>query len=388
VFELSTGPPQSPTENIDEDMGQNYACGWLVVDCGPLMSTENQKVGIAIIGVGRIGLVHCEALTTRVPDVAVVAVADFIEEAATAAAKKYRIPLAFQDWKQVLQLPQVHGIVVCSPSDTHADIIVAAANAGKHIFCEKPIDYDLKRIDQALKAVERAGVIFQLGFQRRFDADFVRVREAVKSGEIGSPFMLHIVSRDPAPPPISYIKQSGGLFFDMMTHDFDMARFCMGSEIVQVTSLGANLVDPAIGEAGDIDCAIVSVKFANGCIGTIECCRKAAYGYDQRIEILGSKGSVRNDNHFPHTAVISDAQSVHRDCGLNFFMDRYKEAYAREMETFVRVIRNREKAPVGGIDGRIPVVLAYAALKSMKENRTVRVEEVDPKYFESARCKI
>ncbi|GJQ10601.1 hypothetical protein GpartN1_g2392.t1 [Galdieria partita] len=346
------------------------------------MSSENhtaQRVGIAVIGAGRIGLVHCEALN-RVPDVHLVAVADFVYQAATTAAKKFHIPLAFQDWKEVLKLPQVRGIVVCSPSDTHADIIVAAAHAGKHIFCEKPIDYDLKRIDQALSAVERAGVLFQLGFQRRFDANFRRVRQAVKSGEIGSPYMLHIVSRDPAPPPISYIKQSGGLFFDMMTHDFDMARFCMGSEIIEVTSLGANLVDPAIGEAGDIDSAIVSIKFANGCIGTIECCRKAAYGYDQRIEVLGSNGSVNIGNNYPNTAIISDSQTIHRDLPLNFFMDRYKDAYAREMETFVDVIQNHKTPPVGGIDGRIPVVLAYAALKSMKEKRTVRVDEIDAQY--------
>ncbi|GJD11468.1 CAAX prenyl protease 1 [Galdieria sulphuraria] len=268
------------------------------------MSRENNntkhQVGIAVIGAGRIGLVHCEALT-RVPGVQLVAVADFIYEAATTAAEKFHIPLVFQDWKEVLKLPQVHGIVVCSPSDTHADIIVAASRAGKHIFCEKPIDYDLKRIDLALTAVERAGILFQLGFQRRFDANFRRVREAVKSGEVGTPYMLHIVSRDPAPPPISYIKQSGGLFFDMMTHDFDMARFCMGSEIVEVTSLGANLVDPAIGEAGDIDCAV------KGC--------------------------------------ICNSQTIHRDLPLNFFMDRYKEAYAREMETFVDIIQNHKTPP-------------------------------------------
>jgi myo-inositol 2-dehydrogenase/D-chiro-inositol 1-dehydrogenase len=334
-------------------------------------------VRIGIIGAGRIGRVHCAALARMSNLAQVVVIADFIEQAAQAAAKEFRIPRAVKDWQEVVQSPEVDAVIICSPSDTHYEIIVAAARAGKQIFCEKPIDYDLERIDNALSEVKRAGVQMQIGFQRRFDANFRRVREAVASGEIGEPYSLHIISRDPAPPPLAYLKQSGGLFFDMMTHDFDMARFTMGSEIVEVVAAaGANLVDPQIGEqAGDIDTAIVTLRFANGAIGTIECCRKAAYGYDQRIEIHGSKGNVSTANNFPNNATLQDGASVRRDLPLNFFMDRYRDAYALEMETFVRCIMEGKAVPVTGEDGRMPVVLAYAARKSMKERRAVRIGE-------------
>lgn len=347
-------------------------------------SGTDDVVRIGVIGAGRIGQVHCAALS-RLRHAAVAVIADYIFKAARAAADQYGIERAVQDWREVVRDPSVHAVVICSPSDTHHDIIIAAARAGKHVFCEKPIDYELGRIDEALAAVERAGVKFQLGFQRRFDANFQRVRRAVSSGEIGRPYTLHIVSRDPAPPPIGYLKQSGGLFFDMMSHDFDMARFAMGSEIVEVSSAaGANLVDPAIGrDADDIDTAIVSVRFANGAVGTIECCRQAAYGYDQRIEVHGSAGSVSTANDYPNAATLADGNAVRRDLPLNFFMDRYRAAYAAEMEAFVSAIgggggsgEGTGAVPVGGTDGRVSVVLAYAARLSMKERRAVRVTEV------------
>lgn len=338
---------------------------------------SNAPVKIGVIGAGRIGRVHCAALSRMSNLAQVVMIADFIEQAAQAAASEFRIHRAVKDWQEVIRSPEVDAVIICSPSDTHYEIIVAAARAGKQIFCEKPIDYDLGRIDDALAEVRRAGVQMQIGFQRRFDANFRRVREAISRGEIGQPYTLHIVSRDPAPPPLAYLKQSGGLFFDMMTHDFDMARFTMGSEIVEVVSAaGANLVDPQIGEqAGDIDTAIVTLRFANGAVGTIECCRKAAYGYDQRVEVHGSKGSVSIGNNYPNNATVQDGQSVHRDLPLNFFMDRYRDAYALEMETFVRCLMEGKPVPVTGEDGRVPVVLAYAARKSMKERRVVRVGE-------------
>ena len=355
-----------------------------------LSSTMNNAAGlspdaprvvrIGVIGAGRIGQVHCESLS-RMRGAEVVVVADFIEKAAQAAAARFGIRRAVQDWRAVVNSSAVDAVIICSPSDTHCEIILAAARAGKHIFCEKPIDYDLGRIDEALAAVQRAGVKFQLGFQRRFDSNFRRVQQAVASGEIGQPYVLHIVSRDPAPPPIAYLKQSGGLFFDMMTHDFDMARFAMGSEIVEITcASGSNVVDPRIGqEAGDIDTAIVCVRFENGATGTIECCRQAAYGYDQRIEVHGSRGCIATANNYPNQATVQDAQAVRRDLPLNFFMDRYREAYATEMESFVGAIAENRPVAVGGIDGRIPVELAYAARRSMKERRAVRVGEVRAK---------
>eukprot|EP00179_Madagascaria_erythrocladioides_P006686 CAMPEP_0198316982 /NCGR_PEP_ID=MMETSP1450-20131203/6651_1 /TAXON_ID=753684 ORGANISM="Madagascaria erythrocladiodes, Strain CCMP3234" /NCGR_SAMPLE_ID=MMETSP1450 /ASSEMBLY_ACC=CAM_ASM_001115 /LENGTH=377 /DNA_ID=CAMNT_0044020163 /DNA_START=244 /DNA_END=1377 /DNA_ORIENTATION=+ len=332
-------------------------------------------VKIGVIGCGRIGQVHMRALST-IAEARVTMCADFFVKAAQSAASKFGVPVAVQDWKELVASPEVHGVIVCSPSDTHAEIIIAAANAGKHIFCEKPIDYELGRIDEALAAVNRAnGVKLQLGFQRRFDSNFRRVRDAVHSGEVGEPFLMNITSRDPAPPPIDYIKQSGGLFFDMMIHDFDMARFVMGCEAVEVTATATSF-DPAISEAGDVTTAVVTIQFENGAVGTISCCRKAVYGYDQRIEVLGSGGSVEIGNNFPNTAVVSTGSEVKRDLPLNFFMDRYVEAYQREMESFVQVIKEDLPVPVTGMDGRVPVVMAYAAKKSYEERRAVKISEI------------
>eukprot|EP00181_Compsopogon_caeruleus_P003468 CAMPEP_0184680608 /NCGR_PEP_ID=MMETSP0312-20130426/3500_1 /TAXON_ID=31354 /ORGANISM="Compsopogon coeruleus, Strain SAG 36.94" /LENGTH=343 /DNA_ID=CAMNT_0027130843 /DNA_START=266 /DNA_END=1297 /DNA_ORIENTATION=+ len=333
------------------------------------------KVRVGIIGCGRIGQVHCRALEGN-PSAEVVIAADYFVKAAQACAKKFGIPRAVQDWKEVVQASNVDAVVICSPSDTHCQIIIAAAQAGKHIFCEKPIDYKLERIDVALEAVRKSGVKLQLGFQRRFDANFQRVRHAVQSGEIGSPYMLNIISRDPAPPPLAYLKQSGGLFFDMMIHDFDMARFILGSEAVEIHA-SANSFDQSIADIGDVTTAVVTIHFQNGALGTIQCCRKAAYGYDQRVEVLGSGGAVDIGNNFPNTATVSTDQAVRRDLPLNFFMDRYVEAYANEMIAFVDMVKNGTEPVVTGIDGRVPVVMAYAAMKSLKEKRSVRLAEVD-----------
>uniref|UniRef100_A0A7S1TDP2 Inositol 2-dehydrogenase n=1 Tax=Compsopogon caeruleus TaxID=31354 RepID=A0A7S1TDP2_9RHOD len=331
-------------------------------------------VRVGLIGCGRIGQVHCRALEWN-PKADVVIAADFFLKAAESCAEKWGIPRAVQDWKEVVASPEVDAVVICSPSDTHCEIIIAAANAGKQIFCEKPIDYDLARIDEALSAVQSHGVKLQLGFQRRFDVNFVRVRDAVQNGEIGTPYMVNIISRDPAPPPIDYLKQSGGLFFDMMIHDFDMSRFVLGSEAVEISAVASSF-DPAISEIGDVTSAIVTIKFENGAIGAIQCCRKAVYGYDQRIEVLGSSGAVETGNNYPNTAIISSDAAIRRDLPLNFFMDRYKEAYAAEMEAFIDMVRTGTDPVVGGIDGRIPVVMAYAAAKSLKEGRPVKLSEI------------
>lgn len=331
-------------------------------------------LNLGLIGAGRIGRVHCRALAS-ISSARVVAVADFIVQAAESCASEFGIPSAMQDWRPMVNDPNIHAVVVCSPSDTHCEIIIAASKAGKHIFCEKPIDYDLTRIDEALAAVSASGVKLQLGFQRRFDTDFRRVRDAVQSGEIGEPYMLSIISRDPSPPPIAYLKQSGGLFFDMMIHDFDMARFVMGSEITEVTATATSF-SQEVSEIGDVTSAIVTLKFENNAVGTIQCCRKAVYGYDQRLEILGSNGSAEIGNRFPNTATISTSSEIKRDLPLNFFMDRYKEAYEREVAEFVHAVVYNKPTPVAAADGRAPVVLAYAAAKSLKEQRTVQVSEI------------
>jgi myo-inositol 2-dehydrogenase/D-chiro-inositol 1-dehydrogenase len=255
-------------------------------------------------------------------------------------------------------------------------MIEEAAAAGKHIFCEKPIDFSLARIDRCLAAVERAGVKLQIGFNRRFDANFARVRQAVAEGQIGDPHILRITSRDPAPPPISYVEVSGGMFLDMTIHDFDMARFLVGSEVEEVYAAGAVSVDPAIGAAGDIDTAVLTLKFANGCLGTIDNSRQAVYGYDQRVEVFGSKGMASAGNNTADQAVLSDASGVHAALPLYFFVERYVDSYIAELSAFIRCIQEDTPPPVSGLDGRIPVQMGYAAQKSLAEGRPVRLDAI------------
>jgi myo-inositol 2-dehydrogenase/D-chiro-inositol 1-dehydrogenase len=341
------------------------------------MTLETVKVGL--IGAGRIGQAHAATLAYRAPGAKLVAVADVVEQSAQRCAEQFGIPTVTADYREILADREIAAVLICSGTDTHAQIIEEAARAGKHIFCEKPIALSLASIDRALAAVEGAGVKLCIGFNRRFDANFQRIHRALREGEIGRPEMLHITSRDPAPPPISYIKVSGGIFLDMMIHDFDMARFLIGSEVEEVHAVGTVMVDPAIGEAGDIDSAIVVLRFTNGVIGTIENSRRAVYGYDQRAEVLGSKGAVRVENNYPNTALISDGQSVRRDLPLNFFMERYADAYAAEMAAFIDAVAHDRPVPVTGQDGRAPVVMALAARRSYEERRPVRLSEVDLK---------
>jgi myo-inositol 2-dehydrogenase/D-chiro-inositol 1-dehydrogenase len=255
-------------------------------------------------------------------------------------------------------------------------MIEQAAAAGKHIFCEKPIALDLPKIDHALQAVDKADIKLQVGFNRRFDPSFKRVRDLVAKGELGAPHILRITSRDPAPPPISYVKVSGGIFLDMAIHDFDMARYLMGSEVEQVYAAGAVLVDPEIGKAGDIDTAVTTLYFANGALGVIDNSRKAVYGYDQRVEVFGSAGMALVTNKTPDNVVRSDAAGVHSALPLYFFVERYAEAYVVEMLEFVQCIRENKTPSVVGLDGRIPVVMGYAAKKSYEEHRPVRLSEI------------
>lgn len=338
---------------------------------------KQNKLHVGIIGAGRIGRVHAETLAFRLPEAIAVSIADIDLEAAQLVAARCGIPKITSDYSEIIADPAVDAVLLCSSTDTHADIIVAAAKAGKHIFCEKPIAHSLEEIDLSLAAVNAAGIQFQVGFNRRFDSNFKRVRQAVKSGEIGEPHLMHIVSRDPAPPPISYIRVSGGIFMDMMIHDFDMARFLIGDEVEEMYTVAGVMVDPEIGKAGDLDTAVVVMRFRNGVIATIDNSRKAVYGYDQRVEVFGNNGKIETANCYPNQATVSNGISVHRDLPLNFFMERYTESFAAELESFTRAILDNEPIEVTGIDGRIPVVMALAARKSYDEHRAVRLEEVE-----------
>lgn len=337
----------------------------------------NDALQLAIIGTGRIGRLHANNLSTLVPGARLAAVADSRVESAEECKAELGIPDAYSDHRQVLERGDIDAVVICSSTDTHARFITEAAQAGKHIFCEKPIDHDLAKIDGALSAVKASGVKLQIGFNRRFDPSFRRVWQSVRDGVVGDIHLIRITSRDPSPPPLDYVKVSGGLFLDMSIHDFDMARYLAGSEIEEVYAEGAVLVDPAIGEAGDIDTAVVTLRFENGAIGTIDNSRRAVYGYDQRVEVFGSAGMVEAGNAYPNTVRWSGAATISTDLPLNFFLERYGEAYCAEMREFVSAIVDDTPTPVSGDDGRVPVVIGKAALKSLQEHRPVRMAEVD-----------
>lgn len=338
------------------------------------MSANRLRVGM--IGAGRIGKVHAETVAFGLPEAELVSITDVNRDAAVQLAGRCGIPQAAASSEEILADPRVDAVLICSSTDTHAALIAQAARAGKHIFCEKPIALDLAKIDAALEEVAKAGVKLQIGFNRRFDANFARVRQAVATGEIGAPRLLHIVSRDPAPPPIAYVRVSGGMFFDMTIHDFDMARFLIGDEVEEIFVSGGVMVDPQIGAAGDLDTALIVLRFRNGVIGTIDNCRQAAYGYDQRVEILGSLGSIATENRYPNQAVVSTGKEVRKDLPLNFFMERYRESFAAELRAFVEAVIQNRLTPVTGEDGRVPVVMGLAARKSYDERRPVRLAEI------------
>lgn len=333
------------------------------------------EIGIGLVGAGRIGRVHGRNLANLIPQARLVAVADLVEDAAEKLAADLRIPQVYKDPRAILDSGEVDAVIICSSTPTHSSLIQDAAAAGKQIFCEKPIALDLGAIDRALAAVEKAGVKLQIGFNRRFDPSFRHVHDIVASGKIGTPHILRITSRDPAPPPLSYVQVSGGIFLDMTIHDFDMARFQVG-EVDEVYAIGNVLVDPAIGQAGDIDTALITLKFANGALGVIDNSRKAVFGYDQRLEVLCSDGMATADNKYPDTFSLSDANSVGTSLPLNFFMERYTESFLAEMKAFVAAVLENKTPPVTGRDGRVAVVMGYAAKKSYAENRPVQLSKV------------
>ena len=264
----------------------------------------------------------------------------------------------------ILNDPEIDAVLICSSTDTHSKYIIEAAHAGKHIFCEKPIDYDLTKVRAAINAAKEAGVKLQIGFCRRFDHNHRAVYDMVRDGKVGKVNIIKISSRDPEPPPVSYIKVSGGIFYDMMIHDFDMARFLAGSEVTEVNAIGSVLVDPGI-------------KFANGAIGMIDNSRKADYGYDQRVEVFGSEGCAEDQNDTPNTAVLSTADGAVHGVAYKVMWDRYTGAFVAEMQAFADAVVNDKETPVTGEDGLYPVLMAAAATKSLHEGRPVKISEIE-----------
>jgi len=341
-------------------------------------SSAGACVNIGIVGAGRIGQVHAETLS-RLPNARAVHIVDTIEKAAQSAATKFGIPRVSTRFEDLVENKDIHAVFICSPSTLHAAQIKACCAAGKHIFCEKPLAITLAEADEVIQTVERSGVKMMLAFQRRFDPFFASAQAAVARGDIGEPFTFKLTSRDPAPPPIEYLKMSGGQANDQAIHDFDVARFLMnGAECTEVYTVGACRVDPRIAqEAGDTDVMVVLLRFDNGAFGTVEVSRLCSFGYDQRVEVFGSKGQVSFGNAYPNDVMLEDKSSVRRAAmPYSFFMDRYERAYRNEVSVFVDCLLNNKPMPTSGRDGRAAMVIARAAKKSLDEGRPVKTSEI------------
>jgi myo-inositol 2-dehydrogenase/D-chiro-inositol 1-dehydrogenase len=335
-----------------------------------------RPVRIGVIGVGRIGRMHAELLARQVPGAELAMVHDAFAPAAGAVAEELGVRAAASA-QELVASADVDAVAICASTETHADLLVAAARAGKPAFCEKPISLDLAEVDRALAEIEHAGIAVQIGFNRRFDPAHESVAHAVADGTIGDVHLVRISSRDPAPPPLEYVLGSGGIFLDMTIHDFDMARYVTGSEVVEVYARGALRVEPSFAQADDVDTAVVTLTHANGCLTVIDNSREAAYGYDQRVEAFGALGMAASENPLAHTGVVRTAQGTSAPALPHFFLDRYVPSYLREWEAFVAAVRDGTPPPVSAADGRAPLVIGLAAWRSLRENRPVTVAEVD-----------
>ncbi|MDF1575922.1 MAG: inositol 2-dehydrogenase [Bacteroidales bacterium] len=334
-----------------------------------------KTINVAIAGLGRIGKIHLENLARNFSEIKVVAAMDPLEESRE-IAEKFRVPVFAETFEKLLAVPDLDAVVICSPTDTHADYVIRAARAGKQIFCEKPLDLSLERVQEVLEVVKESGVQLMLGFNRRFDPEFRKIRSLVESDAVGDPQIIKISSRDPGPPPVSYIRVSGGMFLDMTIHDFDMARYISGKEVKEVFAKAAVKVDPEIGQAGDVDTAVITLTFEDDSMAVIDNCRKAAYGYDQRLEVFGSKGMAQAGNHFPNNHKLYTEEGVSGDLPLHFFLERYDASYNQEIREFIDALLSGSDMPVGGSDGLISIAIGLAAKKSVQENRPVLMTEI------------
>ncbi len=334
------------------------------------------RLRIGLLGAGRIGSMHAELIHNRVPDAELVGVFDVMAESAKRVGEAVGATV-FDSADELITASDVDAVAIATSTDTHVEMIMAAAVAGKAIFCEKPISLDLEQVDQALVAVDRAGVPLQIGFNRRFDPGHAAVRQAVVDGTIGEVRQLRITSRDPEPPPLSYIEVSGGIFNDMTIHDFDMARFITGSNVIEVWAKGDCRVDPAIGAAGDLDTVVAVLTHVDGTITTIDNCRQSAYGYDQRVEAFGSLGMSTSDNLLDHYTTNRTADGGRSARVPHFFLDRYIPSYLAQWASFIAAVDGGTEPVVTGADGRAPLVIALAAWRSVREERAVPTNEFD-----------
>lgn len=323
-----------------------------------------------LVGAGRIGRIHGSNVAAR-SDAALVAIAD--ADAGAASSLAAQTGARAVSLEEVVGAAEIDAVLICAPTDMHSDLIEQAARAGKAVFCEKPVDLSSERIKACLAVVERAGTPLMIGFNRRFDPNFAALKARLEAGLAGEVEIVTIISRDPSPPPVSYIARSGGLFRDMMIHDFDMARFLLGEEPVSVMAVGTSLVDPAIGEAGDVDTAAVILETRSGKIAQISNSRRATYGYDQRVEVHGSKGMLRAGNIHETTVDFASAAGFAADPVQNFFLERYAAAYRLELDAFIKAVTGRSKPRPDGHDGLRAQVLSDAATQSAQERRRVDI---------------
>lgn len=334
-------------------------------------------ITIGIIGAGRIGQVHAKSIGSRVAGAKVKTMADpFMNEKTEIAVKAMGVENVTKDYHEILQDPEIDAVLICSSTNTHSAISLEAIAAGKHVFCEKPIDFEIDRIKEVMQALEKSNVKYQVGFNRRFDHNFAAVKEAVVNGKIGKPHIIKVTSRDPEPPSAEYVKVSGGMFLDMTIHDFDMVRFLAGCDATEIYVQSAVLIDPEIGKAGDVDTAVITLQMENGAIAVIDNSRKAVYGYDQRVEVFGDKGMIKVENDKLSSVEISGSAGVESEKPLYFFLERYMDAYAKEMVAFVKAIEEDAPVPLSAEDGLKPVLMGLAAKKSVQEHRPVKISEI------------
>ena len=334
-------------------------------------------ISLGIIGAGRIGKVHAQSIMNHITSARLKTIADpFMNEETEASLRALGVSDCTKDYKKILNDPEIDAVLICSSTNTHADISLEAIAAGKHVFCEKPVSQDIAKIREVMEKLKGTKLKYQVGLNRRFDHNFEAVRAAVANGDVGDVHIVRITSRDPAPPPPEYAAVSGGMFLDMTIHDFDMVRYLTASDVVEVFANGAVLVDPLIGKAGDIDTAIISLKMANGALAVIDNSRKAAYGYDQRAEVFGSKGQASVSNDTNSSLILSSETGIHAEKPLYFFLERYMASFTKEVRMFVQAIEQDCPVPVDINDGLQPVLIAAAALRSLKEHRPVLLSEI------------
>jgi len=334
-----------------------------------------ETINVAVAGLGRIGKIHLKNLVRNFSKIKVVAVMDVLGES-KAIADEFDVPVFVKTFGELLAVPDLDAVVICSPTDTHADYVIQAARAGVQIFCEKPLDLSLERVQEVLEVVKKEGVHLMLGFNRRFDPEFRKIRQLVENNAVGDPQIIKITSRDPGPPPVSYIKSSGGMFLDMTIHDFDMARYISGKEVKEVFAKATVKVDPEIAQAGDVDTAVITLTFEDDSMAVIDNCRKAAYGYDQRLEVFGSKGMAQAENNFPNNHKLYTEEGIRGDLPLHFFLERYDASYKQEIREFIDALISGDGMPVDGSDGLISIAIGLAAKKSVQENRPVKLKEI------------